>query len=114
MPAPSVTAIDRMIDIFEAFRVRRGPMSLTELAQAANIPVMLHAGMNTAYGQHFTLAVPNATMGEYFLGSAPGVPLQELRLTPSTAVPQGGSVKPSDAPGFGLGLTLDAVHELAV
>ena len=91
-----------------------GCMKIARIAQAANIPVMLHAGMNTAYGQHFTLAVPNATMGEYFLGSAPGVPLQELRLTPGTAVPQRGSVKPSDAPGFGLGLTLDAVHELAV
>lgn len=118
-PAPFASAASaRSLDVFQPdigwACGLTGCMKIARIAQAANIPVMLHAGMNTAYGQHFTLAVPNATMGEYFLGSAPGVPLQELRLTPGTAVPQRGSVKPSDAPGFGLGLTLDAVHELAV
>ena len=76
--------------------------------------MMLHAGMNTAYGQHFTMAVPNATMGEYFLGSAPSVPLEELRLTPGTAVPVRGRLRPPDAPGFGLGLSLQEVYALEI
>jgi len=118
-PAPFASAaVARSLDVFQPdigwASGLTGCLKIARIAQAAGIPVMLHAGMNTAYGQHFTLAVPNATMGEYFLGSAPGVPLEELRLTPGTAVPQDGTVTPSSAPGFGLGLTLDAVHALAV
>lgn len=33
-----VTAIERLIDIFEAFQASQRPLSLTELAEAANIP----------------------------------------------------------------------------
>jgi len=69
--------------------------------------------MNTAYGQHFGMAVANAPIGEYFAGAAPGVPLQEVRLTPGTQVPRGGLLVPSNEPGFGLGLTLDGVQAMA-
>ena len=118
-PAPFASAADtRSLDVFQPdigwACGLTGCLKIAEIAQTANIPVMLHAGMNTAYGQHFTYAVPNATMGEFFLGSAPGVPLDEVRLTPGTPVPNGGRVIPSDAPGFGLGLTLEQVHALAV
>ena len=118
-PAPFASAANtRSLDVFQPdigwACGLTGCMRIAQIAQSANIPVMLHAGMNTAYGQHFSLAVPNATMGEYFLGSAPGVPLEELRLTPGTPVPLSGRLRPSDAPGFGLGLTLEQVHTLAV
>ena len=118
-PAPFASAAAaRCLDVFQPdigwACGLTGCMKIAVIARAADIPVMLHAGMNTAYGQHFTLAVPNATMGEYFLGSAPGVPLHELRLTPGTAVPRDGRVTPSNEPGFGLGLTLDGVHALAI
>ena len=118
-PAPFTSAArDRSLDVFQPdigwACGLTGCLKIARIAENAAIPVMLHAGMNTAYGQHFSLAVPNATMGEYFVGSAPGVPLAEVRLTPGTAVPQQGRLVPSAAPGFGLGLSLDQVHALAV
>lgn len=118
-PAPFASAAAaRSLDVFQPdigwAGGLTGCLKIARFALAAGIPVMLHAGMNTAYGQHFTLAVPNATMGEYFVGSAPGVPLQEVRLTPGTAVPCDGRVTPSGEPGFGLGLTLAQVQALAI
>ncbi len=118
-PAPFASAAGaRSLDVFQPdigwACGLTGCLKIARIANDAGIPVMLHAGMNTAYGQHFSLAVPNATMGEYFVGSAPGVPLAEVRLTPGTAVPHGGRLTPSGEPGFGLALTLDQVHALAV
>ena len=63
MASPSVTAIDRVIDIFEAFRARRGPMSLTELAEAAVIPKSTcHAIVTTlaARGYLYTRSYPRS------------------------------------------------------
>lgn len=118
-PAPFASAAAaRSLDVFQPdigwAGGLTGCLKIARIAQAAGIPVMLHAGMNTAYGQHFTLAVPNALMGEYFAGSAPGVPLAEVRLTPGTAVPNEGRLTPSFEPGFGLGLSLAQVHALAI
>ena len=74
---------------------------ICQIADAAGISVMLHAGMNTAYGQHLTMAMPAATWGEYFVYGAPGVPLQASVSIPGTPVPVDGVVRPSDGPGFG-------------
>lgn len=91
-----------------------GCLRVAELVRAAGRQMTLHAGMNTAYGQHLSWAVPEVPMGEYFVGAAPGVPLEEVRLTPGTPVPVRGQLRPSDEPGFGLGLTLEAAQALAV
>jgi len=91
-----------------------GCLRIAALAETAGLPVVLHAGVNTPYGQHFSLAVPNCPMGEYFVGSAPGVPFDEVRLTPGTAVPSAGRVRPSDAPGFGHGLDEAALQSMAI
>ena len=116
-PPFASAAVARSLDVFQPdigwACGLTGCLKIARIAQGAGIPVMLHAGMNTAYGQHFSLAVPNATMGEYFVGSAPGVPFDEVRLTPGTAVPQNGRLTPPSAPGFGLGLTLAQVQALA-
>jgi L-rhamnonate dehydratase len=85
-----------------------GCMRIAHLAEAAGIQVILHAGMNTPYGQHFSFAMPNVPWGEYFVGGGPGVPLRETVVFPGMAVPQDGWLVPNDAPGFGLELT-DAV-----
>jgi L-rhamnonate dehydratase len=69
---------------------------------------MLHAGMNTPYGQHFSFSQSNVRWGEYFVGSGSGVPLEESRVFPGMAVPVNGQLVPNGEPGFGLGLT-DAV-----
>ena len=118
-PAPFASALaSASLDLFQPDVAwasgLTGCLHIAQLAQARNVPVILHAGMNTAYGQHFSLALPNAPMGEYFVGSAPGIALDEVRLTPGTATPRDGQVTPSDEPGFGLGLSLEAVHALAV
>ena len=89
-------------------------MKVNALAEAAGIAVIPHAGMNTPYGQHFGYATPNAPWGEYFLGSAPGIPLDEMAVFPGVASPKDGYLKPSDAPGFGIKLTLDGIEKLKV
>ena len=70
-------------------------------AGAAGLSVILHAGGNTAFGQHFSYATPAAPWCEYFVGTPPGVPLEEGQL-PGQRVPRDGWLVPSDAPGFGL------------
>lgn len=63
MAAGSVTAVDRVIDIFEAFKASRRPLSLTELALAAQMPKSTcHAIVATliARGYLYTLSHPRA------------------------------------------------------
>jgi L-rhamnonate dehydratase len=87
---------------------------ICHLAGAAGIPVIPHAGMNTPYGQHLGLALREIPWGEFFLGSSPGVPLEETVRLPGTAVPRDGWLVPSGAPGFGLEVTLDWLERVAV
>ena len=87
-----------------------GCLKIAHIAEGAGLSVIPHAGMNTPYGQHFGMAVSNCPTGEYFVASAPGVPLEEVRLTPGMQTPRGGFVVPNNEPGFGLGLTLDGVQ----
>ncbi|MCY7309095.1 MAG: hypothetical protein LH632_23815 [Rhodoferax sp.] len=110
-------AARRSLDIFQPDLAWSGGLTgclkIAHIAQGAGLSIIAHAGMNTAYGQHFGMAVANAPIGEYFAGAAPGVPLQEVRLTPGTQVPHGGLLVPSNEPGFGLGLTPDGVQAMA-
>jgi L-rhamnonate dehydratase len=71
-------------------------------AEAGGLSVMLHAGGNTVYGQHFSYAAPCVPWCEFFVGSDPGVPLVEGRYQPGQAIPRDGWLVPSDSPGFGL------------
>lgn len=82
---------------------------IATIADEAGIDLILHAGINTAYGQHFTLANKGSSMGEYFVGGAPGVPLADIPRHGGGAVPVSGSVRPSNAPGFGLEVNLDEI-----
>lgn len=89
-----------------------GCQRIAHIADAAGIEVIPHAGLNTPYGQHFSLACTGIRRGEYFIGSAPGQPLEDTRIFPGMAVPKDGRLTPSGEPGFGLGLTdktLDAL-----
>jgi L-rhamnonate dehydratase len=91
-----------------------GCMRIAHLAEAAGIPVILHAGMNTPYGQHFSFANTNVAWGEYFVGGGPGVPLEETKVFPGMAVPKDGWLVPNDAPGFGLELTEAVLERMKV
>ncbi len=117
MPPPFLHAVARRAaDVLQPDIAWAGGLTallrIHAIADAAGIAVIPHAGMNTPYGQHFGLAMPGAPMGEQFIGSAPGVPLDEVKLFPGMAVPKDGVVVPSDAPGFGLGVTLDDLERM--
>ncbi|MGG5818418.1 enolase C-terminal domain-like protein [Falsiroseomonas sp. HW251] len=119
MPQPFATAASRrLVDVLQPDIGWVGGLTaclrVAAIADAAGIEVIPHAGMNTPYGQHFGLAAPCSRWGEYFLGSAPGIPLEETRLFPGMAVPVDGRLVPSDAPGFGLGATLDDIAAMRV
>ncbi len=85
-----------------------GLTRINHIAEAAGIEVILHAGGNTPFGQHFSFAHPNVRWAEYFVGGGVGVPLEETIVFPGMAVPKNGRLVPNGEPGFGLGLT-DAV-----
>lgn len=111
-PLPFAHAARRqMADIFQPDICWVGGLTacqrITHIAEGAGLEVMLHAGMNTPYGQHFSFSQPNVRWGEYFVGSGAGVPLAETVIFPGMAVPKDGRLVPNDAPGFGLGLTDD-------
>ena len=119
MPGPfAMAAQRRLVDVLQPDIAWVGGLTaclrIAAIADAAGLSVIPHAGMNTPYGQHFGLAMPCSTMGGFFLGTAPGVPLEETRLFPGMAVPVDGWLVPNDAPGFGLGATLDDIARMRV
>lgn len=70
------------------------------LGEAAGIATILH-NVFDAPGQHFTYAMPESPLAEFWLDSDPGVPLAEAVRIPGTPTPVNGKLVPSDAPGFG-------------
>lgn len=72
------------------------------IAEAFGIASIPHVGGSSPFGQHFAFAMPETPMAEYWLGSDPGVPLEEVGSIPGTSIPKDGFVIPSDAPGFGM------------
>ena len=72
------------------------------IAEAAGIATIPHAGVGTPWGQHFAMAMPESPMAEFWMGSDPGVPLDEVCPIPGMPMPKDGCVVPSDAPGFGM------------
>jgi len=63
MSALNVTAVERVLDIFEAFQLNQRPLSLTDLAEAVDIPKSTcHAIVTTltARGYLYSLARPRA------------------------------------------------------
>ena len=77
-------------------------MKIHAIGEAAGIATVPHGGANTPFGQHFALAATESPMAEYWLGTDPGVPLEETARIPGTAVPVNGEIVPSAVPGFGI------------
>jgi L-rhamnonate dehydratase len=75
---------------------------IASAADAAGVSVIPHAGGNTVFGQHFSYATPSVPWCEFFVGSDPGVALEDGWRLPGQAVPQNGWLVPNDSPGFGL------------
>lgn len=75
---------------------------IVAIAEASGLSVMLHGGARNPYGQHFSYAFAGVPWLEYFIGSRPGVPLEDAPRLPGQPVAVDGYLVPSDAPGFGL------------
>ena len=92
-----------------------GAVRICHIAEAFGLSVITHGGMNFPYGQHLTYAMPSIPWGERSEGVAPpGVPLEERVFLPGTPVIKDGYLVPSDAPGFGLEVTLDWLEQVTV
>lgn len=99
-------ASHRVVDILQPDINWVGGMSacrkIGAIADGAGMRVILHAGGNTVFGQHFTYATPSSPMCECFVATPVGVPLEEDWRLPGQAVPVNGQLIPSAGPGFGL------------
>jgi L-rhamnonate dehydratase len=118
-PLPFATAANRhLVDIFQPDVLWAGGITacvkICHIAEAAGISVITHGGMNYPYGQHLAYAMPAISWGERSEGvSPPGVPLEEMVKLPGTAVIRDGYLVPSDAPGFGIEVTLEWLERAA-
>ncbi|MFT8244940.1 enolase C-terminal domain-like protein [Roseomonas sp. BN140053] len=77
-------------------------LKIYAIAEAAGLATVPHAGGSTPAGLHFAFAMPESTVAEYWLPSAPGVPLAQANPFPGLPAPVNGRIAPTDAPGFGL------------
>jgi L-rhamnonate dehydratase len=87
-------------------------VKIYNLAEAFGVITVPHFAANNPYGQHFAFAMPESPVAEYFINSAPGVPLEEARKVPGVAVPTDGYLVPSDAPGFGVEVAEEWIRPL--
>ncbi|MDE0042967.1 MAG: L-rhamnonate dehydratase [Candidatus Poribacteria bacterium] len=83
------------------------------IAEAAGISTIPHTGAGTPWGQHFGIAMPESPMAEFWMGSDPGIPLDEVCPIPGMPVPVNGDVIPSDAPGFGMEIAANWIEPLS-
>ena len=108
-------AAERWVDIFQPDVQWVGgataSVKVAHIADAVGIEIAMHAGLNDPYGQHLCYALPGNRWGEFFVGTAPGVDLMDgFRSVPGMALPEKGKLVPSDAPGFGIELTLGMIE----
>ncbi len=77
-------------------------MKVHTIGEMAGIATIPHGGANSPFGQHFAMAATESPMAEYWLGTDPGIPLEDTVRIPGTAVPVNGEVIPLPEPGFGI------------
>jgi L-rhamnonate dehydratase len=77
-------------------------VKISQMAAAAGKTVCLHGGALNPYGLHLTWAMSNTPWGEYFIGSPPGIPLEEV-AHPGALIPRDSHIEfRPGGPGFGL------------
>ena len=79
-------------------------VKICHMADAAGLTVIFHGGGGNQHGLHLSAAMPNTPWVEYFVGSPPGVPLNETKAIAGESVPEESWIRPNDGPGFGLHL----------
>jgi L-rhamnonate dehydratase len=104
---------NKVVDILQPDLMWCGGVStlqkITAAADSAGVSVILHGGGNSIYGQHVSIASPSVPWLECFVSTPIGAPLEESWGVPGQAIPKDGYLVPSDAPGFGLEITEDAI-----
>lgn len=81
---------------------------IAEIAAEHELAMAIHCAANDAFGQHLAYALESNTLAEYYLGAATSLG-DSYRSTPGMAIPVDGVLVPSDSPGFGIELTIDAI-----
>ena len=122
---PGMRAVEeRLVDLIQADITWVGgfteAMKLAHFADAYSLPFCLHTGVNDLYGQHFSAAMPNTPLIEFYQGTYPGVPLEQCyigspvesgrlcyRTTPGTPMPVEGRLGLPPGPGFGIQIPED-------
>jgi len=82
---------------------------IAELARQHGLDLAIHCAVNDAFGQHLAFALPENVVGEMYVGGARKL-ADSYRSTPGMALPVEGRVVPTDAPGFGIEITLDGIE----
>ena len=108
-------AANQVVDIFQPDIQWVGGATaiqkINAIAESASISMALHRACDDSYGQHLSYAMTNAVWGEFLLWGGRNVPLEDNgRYTPGMSLPENGKVVPSDAPGFGLALSIDTIE----
>ena len=62
-------------------------LKIYTIGEAAGIITIPHAAVASPWGQHFAISMPESPMAEFWMGSDPGVPLEEVWPIPGLAVP---------------------------
>ena len=102
---------NRCIDIIQPDIQWVGGMTacvkICNMAASAGIEVCLHGGGRDPYGQHLCWATSNMPWCEYYIGSDPGVPLEEVSQ-PGALIPRDSYLEfQAKGPGFDLGIEAD-------
>lgn len=85
-------------------------VKIAGMAEAAGVSMILHAGGNTVFGQHFSYASAAVPWLEFLPRTGVGVPVADSdHVLPGQPVPANGWLVPSDAPGFGLEVAESAI-----
>jgi hypothetical protein len=57
------------------------------------------------------MAAPESPIAEYWTGSPPGIPLEELNRMPGMSIAKDGYITPSDSPGFGMEIPVEWIRD---
>ncbi len=103
----------RVVDVLQPDILWVGGLTTTvkicAMTEAAGIAVNPHGGACHPFGLHCAYALPAITGAEFWIGSAPGVPLEEADDIPGHSLPEAGLSIPPDRPGFGLEITAASI-----
>lgn len=82
---------------------------IAEIAREHGLALAIHCAANDSFGQHLAYALPENIVGEVYVGGASTL-TGSYRSTPGMVLPAEGRVVPTDAPGFGIEITLDGIE----